>query len=182
MRGRRFVAVIAAVVAVGSVGALTGAGTAGAATCATGTWQLQDTSLSGTVKTPYGSVNVTPIAGGTIQLTVDASTWSVSVDKSFDATGALPVGNVDGTVHVTGSATGTYKVKQDTGVVFRLTSGSGTAAFTGTVNSRPLSFSYPVKKGDVQQYLGIKGKALPSCTATRLTLRFKAVTLTFVPA
>src|SRR5689334_5835813 len=115
MRGRRCIAGIVAAVAIGSAGTLVGPGTAGAATCATGTWRLQDASLTRTVKTPYGKVSVTPIAGGSIRLTVGAGTWSVAVsDKSFHATGALPVGDVDGVVTVNGSANGPFKVKKDT--------------------------------------------------------------------
>jgi hypothetical protein len=161
----------------------TGAGPVGAATCATGTWRPVDASLARSIKTPYGRLNVSPLAGGSIRLTVTAAkTWAVTIDKSFRATGALPVGSVDGTARVTGQATGPYKLKKNGAVVFRLSSGSGNAAFSGTLNGRPLSFSYAVKPGDVQKYLGIKGKAVPTCTPGRLTLRFKLVTLTFAPA
>jgi hypothetical protein len=128
-------------------------------------------------------LSVAPIPGGTVRLTVGAAnTWAVNIDKAFQANGALPVGSVNGTVTVKGNANGVYKTKKDTGVVFRLSAGSGTASFSGTVNGRPLSFSYPVKPGDVQQYLGIKGKAIPTCTPGNLTLRFKFATLRFVPA
>jgi hypothetical protein len=163
-------------------GAITFAGTgpAGAASCATGTWRLQDASLSRTIKSPYGKLSVTPIAGGAIRLTVGgAGTWSVTVDKSFHATGSLPLGSVDGTADLDGAAAGTYRSKKDGGIVFRLSSGFGTAAFSGTVNGRSLSFTYPIKAGDVQKYLGIKGKALPACAGNTLTLRFKLVSLSF---
>jgi hypothetical protein len=159
---------------------LVGPGSVGAATCATGTWQLQDVSLSRTIKSPYGKLSVTPIPGGAIRLTVGgAGTWSVTVDKSFHASGALPLGTVDGTADLAGAASGTYRTKKDGGVVFRLSSGFGVATFSGTVNGRSLTFTYPVKAGDVQKYLGIKGKALPSCAGNTLTLRFKLVTLAF---
>jgi hypothetical protein len=179
MRGRRVVAGFVAAMVIGA-GALVGPGSAGAATCATGTWRLQDVSLSRTIKSPYGNLSVTPLTGGAIQLSVGAAgTWSVTVNKSFHATGSLPVGTVDGTATLTGAATGVYATKRTGAVVFRLTSGSGTAAFSGTVNGLPLDFTYPVKAGDVQKYLGIKGKALPSCAGNTLTLRFRAVTLVF---
>jgi hypothetical protein len=165
---------------------LVGAGAAdpaGAATCATGTWRPIDATFSRTVKTPYGKVTVAPLPGGSIRLTVSAAkTWALTIDKSFRATGALPVGSVDGTARITGQGNGPYKLKKNGAVVFRLASGSGTAAFSGTVNGQPLAFSYPVKPGDVQKYLGIKGKAVPTCSPGRLTLRFKLITLTLVPA
>jgi hypothetical protein len=179
MRRRGVIAGFVATVVVGAT-ALVGPASAGAATCATGTWRLQDVSLSRTIKSPYGNLTVTPLAGGAIRVSVGAAgTWSVTVNKSFRATGSLPVGTVNGTATLTGAATGTYKTKKSGAVVFRLTSGSGTAAFSGTLNGVPLNFTYPVKAGDVQKYLGIKGKALPSCSGNSLTLRFKLVTLSF---
>lgn len=183
MRGRGFIAAVGtAVVAAGTIG-LAGPAPVSAATCATGTWRVQDVSLDRTVKTPYGKLRFAPVAGGTVRLTIGATnTWSVTIDKAFRASGALPVGSVNGTVTVTGSANGTYKSKRDTSVVIRLSAGSGSATFSGTVNGLPLSFSYPVKSGDVQQYLGIKGKAFPTCTPGGLTLRYKLATLTLVAA
>jgi hypothetical protein len=175
--------VFGTVAAISLLGAAAGVGgpPAGAAACYTGTWTLQDASLTRTIKTPYGTLTAAPLPGGSVTLTIGAGgTWRADVDKSFHATGSGPLGSASGTVAIDAAANGTYRVKKNSALVFRISAASGTATFSGTVNGAPTHYSYRVVKSDVQRYLGVKGKAVPACTAGHhLTLRFKTVTLSF---
>ncbi len=180
MRARRIIAVVAAF-GVGTVGmGSAGLAPAGAAACYTGTWNLTDTSATRTIKTPYGLLGVTPRPGGAVRLTITPDgTWSLDVDKSFFATGTGALGTASGTVTVDAVASGLYRARKNGSVVFRIRSGSGNANFAGTVNGAPLSYAYSIVKSDVQRYLGIKGKAVPTCNGGSLSLRFNTVTLRF---
>jgi hypothetical protein len=133
------------------------------------------------IKTPYGRLDVTARAGGAVFLTIGPSgTWSLDVDQSFNATGTGPLGTATGIVAVDAVASGAYRARTNGSLVFRIRSASGGATFSGTVNGSPLSYSYAIVKSDVQRYLGIKGKAVPTCSAgPHLALRFNTVTLRF---
>lgn len=156
-------------------------GTVGAAACYTGTWTLSDASANRVIKTPYGRLTVTPAPGGAVKLTLgSAGTWALDVDKSFSATGTGPLGTASGSVAVDAIANGTFRAKNNGSLVFRISAASGTATFNGTVNGTPTTYHYSVVKSDVQAYLGVKGKAVPTCSAgPHLSLRFRTATLTF---
>ena len=181
MTVRKIIATVG-IVSVGALGVSSGALTpAGAAACYTGTWQLSDASSSRVIKTPYGRLTVAPKPGGHVTLTLSsAGTWALDVNKSFDATGTGPLGTASGSVAVDASANGTFRAKSNGSIVFRISAASGNATFNGTVNGTPTTYSYSVIKSDVQAYLGIKGKAVPTCSAgPHLSLRFRTVTLSF---
>jgi hypothetical protein len=178
---RRFIATVG-IVSVSALGLTSGPlAPAGAAACYTGTWQLSDASASRVIKTPYGRLTVTPKPGGAVKLTLGAAgTWSLDVNKSFNAAGTGPLGTASGTVAVDAVANGTFRGKSNGSLVFRISAASGNATFNGTVNGTPTTYSYSVIKSDVQAYLGIKGKAVPTCSAgPHLRLSFRTVTLTF---
>jgi len=181
MMVRRFVATVG-ILGVSAAGLGTGAvAPAGAATCYSGTWRMTEASANRVVKTPYGRLTVAPVPGGVVRLTLGTGTWSLDVDKSFSATGSGPLGNASGTVAVDTIANGTFKAKPNGSLAVRISAASGTATFDGTVNGTPTHYPYNIVKNDVNAYFGIKGKAIPTCSAgPRLSLRFKTATLSFV--
>lgn len=132
------------------------------------------------INTPYGRLTVSPAPGGAVTLTLGAGTWSLDVNKSFNATGTGPLGTASGSVAVDAVANGTFRSKSNGSLVFRISAASGNATFNGTVNGSPTTYAYSVVKSDVQAYLGVKGKAVLTCSAgPHLTLRFRTATLTF---
>jgi hypothetical protein len=142
---------------------------------------MTDASANRVVKTPYGRLAVSPVAGGAVKLTVGTGTWALDIDKSFAATGSGPLGNASGTVAVDAVATGTFKAKKNGSLALRVSAASGRATFNGTVNGTPTSYPYNIVKNDVSAYFGFKGKAIPACSAgPRLSLTFKTATVGFV--
>ena len=181
MTVRRVIATVG-IVSVSALGLTAGPlAPVGAAACYTGTWQLSDASANRVIKTPYGRLTVSPAPGGAVTLTLgSAGTWALAVNKSFNATGTGPLGTASGSVAVNASANGTFRGKSNGSLVFRISAASGNATFNGTMNGTPTTYAYSVVKSDVQAYLGIKGKAVPTCSAgPHLALRFNTATLNF---
>src|SRR5688572_4721607 len=68
----------------------------GGSSCPQGTYTVTDQVLQ-PLATSLGNLQLTPLPGGTLTLTVGATTWQLAGSQSFDVSGATPWGAVDGT-------------------------------------------------------------------------------------
>jgi hypothetical protein len=149
----------------------------GGTSCPQGTYAVTDQVLA-PLATSLGDLELTPLPGGTLTLTVGATTWDLAGSQSFDVTGTTPWGAVDGTVSGTVDASGTYAKDSSTQLSFTLGSITGSGTFTGTAAGVPVSRTATLEEIGLDDVYGLSGEATYSCgTAPDLSLSFTDIDL-----
>jgi hypothetical protein len=144
----------------------------GGTSCPQGTYTVTDQVLA-PLATSLGDLELTPLPGGTLTLTVGATTWDLAGSQSFDVAGSTPWGTVDGTVSGTVDASGTYVKDSASHLSFTLGSITGSGTFTGTVGGLPVSRTATLEEIGLDDVYGLSGAATYGCgTAPDLSLTF----------
>ena len=153
-------------------------GGGGAAACPQGTYGVTSQVLSSVVPTRFGSLNLSPTTGGTLTLTISATTWKLAGTQGFDVSGASPFGVLAGVASATIDANGSWAKISATRLSFSVTSVSGTGNYVGTVSGVPVNVSASLADIGLDRVYGFTGRADFSCgSAPSLTLAFKSLHL-----
>jgi hypothetical protein len=156
---------------------LPGDGGGGGASCPQGTYTVTDQVLQ-PLATSLGNLQLTPLPGGTLTLTVGATTWTLAGSQSFDVSGSTRWGAVDGTASGTLDATGTYSKLSSTELSFTLGTVDGSGSFTGTVAGVPVNRTVTLDEIGLHAVYGLSGRATFACgAAPDLSLTFTRVVL-----
>lgn len=146
--------------------------------CPEGTFHVTDEVLSGLVPTSLGNVQLTLVPGGSLALSVTASSWSLAGSQSLAVSATTPWGPVSGTASVTVNASGSWTKTSSTQLSFTVGSVSGSGTFTGTVGGVPVSLAGSLADLGLDHVYGLSGSATYGCgSAPSLTLTFTSVRL-----
>lgn len=146
--------------------------------CPEGTFHVTDQVLSELVPTSLGNVQLTVVPGGSLALSVTASSWSLAGSQSLAVSGTTPWGPVSGTASVTVDARGSWTKTSSTQLSFTVASVSGSGTFTGTVGGVPVSRSGSLAGLGLDDVYGLSGSATYGCgSVPSLTLTFTSLHL-----
>src|SRR5262245_1675472 len=152
-------------------------GGSGGPQCPEGTYHVTEQVLD-PLLSPIGALNVDALPGGTLTLTVSASSWTLAGSQSFDVSGNTQWGPVDGTADATVDASGSWSKTSSTSLHFALGAISGSVSVNGTVGGVAVSRTFTASDVDLDDRYGLSGDADFACgSAPALTLTFNDIHL-----
>jgi hypothetical protein len=176
LRRLAFVASFVVLAACQPVFVLPGGG--GAAPCPQGTYNVTSQVLSSVLPSRLGNLQLSPTAGGTLTLTVTATTWKLAGTQGFNVAGASPFGVLAGVATVTVDASGAWTKLSATTLSFNVAHVTGTGNYQGTVSGVQVNVSASLADIGLDHVYGFTGKADFACgTAPNLTLTFTSLRL-----
>jgi len=129
------------------------------------------------ITTPFGSLTITTSGPGTTLTFGTDGTWSLTENRTFNATLTTPSGNFTGMLTLAGSANGTFTNNGST-ITFTLASASGTATFNvQTPSGQTFSGSFSLPSSGLQSLVGLSGTASFACSSTALTFSLAPMTI-----
>lgn len=153
-------------------------GGTGPATCPQGTYNVTSQVLTSALPTRLGNLQLSPKAGGTLKLTVNATSWTLTGTQGFDVSGSSFFGTLAGVATVTVDASGGWLKISNTSLTFDVQRVAGTGNYTGTVSGVAVNVSASLADIGLDHVYGFTGKADFACgSAPDLSLTFTSLRL-----
>src|SRR5262245_32426354 len=153
-------------------------GGSGGPQCPEGTYHVTEQVLD-PLLSPIGALDVDALPGGSLTLTINASTWALAGSQSFDVSGNTQWGAVDGTAAATVDASGSWSKTSSSALHFALGAISGSVSVDGTVGGTAVHRTFTLSEIDLHDRYGLSGNADFACgAAPALTLPFSHIRLT----
>lgn len=147
--------------------------------CPEGRYALSAQTLDVALPAPFGQAHVATIAGDQLVLEVTAASWTLTGSQSLSVSGQSTFGALDGVLHATVHADGSWTKTSPGTIDFTAGNITGSGTFTGNVGGMPITRSGSLADIGIADTFSLSGSANFACGGSpALALVFPSLSIT----